>query len=164
MLRAIAAVSADGGLGRNGQLLFHIAEDLRRFKDLTTGKAVIMGRATLDSLPGGRPLPNRRNLVLTRNKSFQRPGVEVFHSPEELLRALGEADGWVIGGAEVYALLLPLCRELYLTRVEAAPDADRFFPALGAEWTLREDSGPRTGRGLTWRFLRYEWAEMCQET
>lgn len=156
MLRAIAAVSADGGLGRNGQLLFHIPEDLRRFKDLTTGKAVIMGRATLDSLPGGRPLPNRRNLVLTRNKSFQRPGVEVFHSPEELLHALGEADGWVIGGAEVYALLLPLCRELYLTRVCTAPEADRFFPALGDEWTLLEDSGPRTGQGLVWRCQVYE--------
>ena len=72
-MNAIAAVSRDWGIGRAGELLFHIPEDLRRFRALTTGGTVIMGRKTLDSLPGGRPLPNRRNLVLTRNAAFSRP-------------------------------------------------------------------------------------------
>lgn len=157
MLRAIAAVAADGGIGRNEDLLFHIPADFRRFKALTMGKTLLMGRATLDSLPGGRPLPGRRNLVLTRDESFSREGVEVFHSPEAMLRALGEGeDAWVMGGASVYERFLPLCDELYLTRVDAAPPADRFFPALGEEWTQAEASGWQEWNGLRWRFERYE--------
>lgn len=156
MIRAIAAVAADGGIGRNGDLLFHIPADLRRFKALTMGKTLIMGRATLDSLPGGRPLPGRRNLVLTRDESFARAGVEVFHSPETLLAALGEdEDVWVMGGAAVYELLLPLCGALYLTRVDAAPPADRYFPALGEAWTLMEASDWQEEEGLRWRFEQW---------
>ena len=91
-MNAIAAVSRDWGIGRAGELLFHIPEDLRRFRALTTGGTVIMGRKTLDSLPGGRPLPNRRNLVLTRNAAFSRPGVEAVRSLEELLALLEGQD------------------------------------------------------------------------
>lgn len=157
MIRAIAAVAADGGIGRNGELLFHIPADLHRFKALTMGKALIMGRATLDSLPGGRPLPGRRNLVLTRNQSFSRAGAEVFHSPEALLAALGAAEeAWVMGGASVYEQFLPLCGELYLTRVDAAPPADRYFPALGEEWTRTEVSDWQEWNDIPWRFERYE--------
>lgn len=155
MLRAIAAVSADGGIGRSGALLFHIAGDLRRFKALTMGQSLIMGRATLDSLPGGRPLPGRRNLVLSRNQGFRREGAEVFHSPEALLSALNGEDAWVMGGASVYELFLPRCGELYLTRVDAAPPADRFFPALGEVWQRTECSTWEEEGGLRWRFERY---------
>jgi dihydrofolate reductase len=157
MLRAIAAVSAEWGIGRDGNLLFHISGDLHRFKALTTGQTVIMGRSTLDSLPGGRPLPKRRNLVLTRDRTFQREGAEVFHDVDSLFSALSaDESAWVIGGASVYELLLPRCAELYLTRVDAAPPADRFFPALGEEWVLAEASDWQEEEGLGWRFERYE--------
>lgn len=119
-MNAIAAVSRDWGIGRAGELLFHIPEDLRRFRALTTGGTVIMGRKTLDSLPGGRPLPNRRNLVLTRNAAFARPGVETVRSPEELPALLEGQDPdrvWVCGGGEIYRLLLPWCRTCHITRV-----------------------------------------------
>ncbi len=140
MLNLIAAVARDGGIGRQGGLLFSIPEDLHRFKTLTTGKTVVMGRGTLDSLPGGRPLRARRNLVLTRDLEFQREVVETFHSLAELLAALPDEDeAWVIGGAAVYEQLLPYCGALYLTEVDAAPPADRFFSNPGR--------GMETGRG-----------------
>lgn len=166
MLKQIAAVARDGGIGRDGALLFHIPEDLSRFRRLTMGGSVVMGRATLDSLPGGRPLKGRRNLVLTRNPSFQRDGVEVVHSVWALLERLGSEDAWVVGGAEVYAVLLPLSEQLWLTEVDAAPPADRFFPALGAEWTLAQASDWRERSGLRWRYVRYERAarELWEET
>ncbi len=156
MLKLIAAVAQNGGLGKNGQLLFHIPEDLHRFKALTMGRTLIMGRTTLDSLPGGRPLPGRRNLVLTRTPDFTREGAEVFHSVPELLAALNEGEeAWVIGGGEVYRLFLPLCTELYLTEVDARPQADRFFPELGEEWQLAERSEPKESGGIRYRFSLY---------
>ena len=140
-MNAIAAVSRDWGIGRAGELLFHIPEDLRRFRALTTGGTVIMGRKTLDSLPGGRPLPNRRNLVLTRNAAFSRPGVEAVRSLEELLALLEGQDpdrAWVCGGGEIYRLLLPWCRTCHITRVYEAPESDAFFPDLDRlpQWRL----------------------------
>ena len=92
MMNAIAAVSARWGIGKNNDLLFHIREDMRRFRTLTAGGAVLMGRKTLDSLPGGRPLPQRRNIVITRNPHFTREGVEVIHSIPEALRLAGELE------------------------------------------------------------------------
>ena len=162
MVRAIAAVAADGGTGRNGELALYSPAALHRFKALTMGKTLIMGRATLDSLPGGRPLPGRRNLVLTRDKMFSRAGVEVYRSPESLLAALSaDEDVWVMGGASVYEQFLPLCGELYLTRVDAAPPADRYFPALGEAWTLAEASDWQEEEGLRWRFE--QWTQVNVE-
>ena len=107
-MNAIAAVSADWGIGRDNDLLFHIREDMRRFRELTSGGTVIMGRKSLDSLPGGRPLPQRRNIVITRQPDFTRENIEVAHSIAEVLRlAEGQEDIWVIGGGEIYAALLP---------------------------------------------------------
>lgn len=157
MLNLIAAVARDGGLGWQGDLLFSIPEDLRRFKALTMGKTVVMGRGTLDSLPGGRPLRGRRNLVLTHDKAFHREGAETFHSLESLLAALPAKDeAWVIGGAAVYEALLPYCGALYLTEVDAAPPADRFFPTLGGDWRLTEATAWQVSAGLPYRFCRYE--------
>ncbi|MCD8008977.1 MAG: dihydrofolate reductase [Clostridiales bacterium] len=137
--------------------MFSIPEDMRRFKTLTTGKTVVMGRGTLDSLPGGRPLRGRRNLVLTRDRGFHREGVEPFHSLAELLAALpAEDEAWVIGGASMYKQLLPCCGALYLTEVDAAPPADRFFPPLDEGWKLVETTAWREAEGLPYRFCRYE--------
>ena len=107
-MRAIVAVSQSWGIGKDGHLLFRISADLQRFKALTTGHTVIMGRKTLESLPGGRGLPNRRNLVLTRQKRFIPDRAEAVHSLEELL-ALAGSDAFVIGGQAVYEQLLPHC-------------------------------------------------------
>lgn len=156
MLKLIAAVAKDGGLGLNGQLLFSIREDMQRFKALTTGKTVIMGRETLDSLPGGRALPNRRNLVLTRNPDFSRERVEVFHDAESLLNAVrSEEEAWVIGGESIYRLLLPACEVLELTEVDAVRPADRFFPLPGEERELEHASDWKIEQGIAFRFCTY---------
>lgn len=157
MLKMIAAAAKDRGIGRNGKLLFSIPEDLRRFKELTLGNTVIMGRETLDSLPGGRPLPGRRNLVLTQNISFVREGVEVFHSVEQLLSALSPGEeAWVIGGASVYEQFLTRCEEIYLTEVDAIQPADRFFPVLDCSWRRTQASQWKKVREIFYRFCRYE--------
>lgn len=160
-MNAIAAVSRDWGIGRAGELLFHIPEDLRRFRALTTGGTVIMGRKTLDSLPGGRPLPNRRNLVLTRNAAFSRPGVEAVRSLEELLALLeGQAPdrAWVCGGGEIYRLLLPWCRTCHITRVYEAPESDAFFPDLDRlpQWRLARSEAALAHGDTAYQFLVYE--------
>ena len=129
---AIAAVCENGGIGREGALLFHIREDLRRFRQLTLGKTVVMGRRTLESLPGGRGLPDRRNLVLTRDPDFTAPGAEVIHDLAEV-----PEDAVVIGGESVYRQLLPRCGTVYVTKIFASPQADAFFPDLSRDigWT-----------------------------
>ena len=160
-MNAIAAVSRDWGIGRAGELLFHIPEDLRRFRALTTGGTVIMGRKTLDSLPGGRPLPNRRNLVLTRNAAFSRPGVEAVRSLEELLALLEGQDpdrAWVCGGGEIYRLLLPWCRTCHITRVYEAPESDAFFPDLDRlpQWRLARSEAALAHGDTAYQLLVYQ--------
>ena len=160
-MNAIAAVSAAWGIGREGDLLFRIAGDLRRFRAMTTGGTVIMGRKTLDSLPGGRPLPNRRNLVLTRNAAFSRPGVEAVRSLEELLALLEGQDpdrAWVCGGGEIYRLLLPWCRTCHITRVYEAPESDAFFPDLDRlpQWRLARSEAALAHGDTAYQFLVYQ--------
>lgn len=137
MLYIIAAVAANGALGFENKLLFRLPADLRRFKALTTGHAVVMGRRTFESLPKGA-LPNRRNIVLSRTLAAL-PGAEVFPTLEAALSACPETEEtFVIGGASVYAEALPLADKLFLTHVEAVPaEADVFFPEFDAsEWRL----------------------------
>lgn len=126
----VAAVAKDGAIGRDNALLWHIPEDMARFKALTLGKPVVMGRKTWDSLPAKfRPLPGRRNLVVSRSVAAL-PGAEVFDSLDAALAACTEPEVCVIGGADIYALALPRARRLALTEVDATfPEADRHFPA-----------------------------------
>ena len=144
-MNAIVAVAENGGIGKDNRLLFRISADLKRFKELTSGHTVIMGRKTLQSLPGGRGLPNRRNIVITRDPDFTAERAEVVHSVEEAL-ALADDDAFVIGGASIYRAMLPYCDKVYLTRVYADAEADVFFPALdgfhiGTESELMEENG-----------------------
>ncbi len=135
MISIIVAVAENGVIGDRNMLLWHISEDLRRFKTLTTGHPVVMGRKTCESL--GRPLPNRRNVVITRSKT-QIAGCEVVHSLDEAL-ALFPADEevFVIGGAQIYAEALPIADRLYLTRVHRDYEGDTRFPDWNpAEWRL----------------------------
>ena len=153
---AIVAVDARWGIGRNNELLFHISGDLKRFRALTEGKTVLMGRKTLQSLPGGRGLPRRRNLVLTGDAAFCPENAEVFHSAAEAVRAAGE-DAWIIGGESVYRQLLPLCQRVYVTRIDRDGGADTFFPDLSRDpaWRLDSRSEDMEENGLRYRFEEY---------
>ncbi|MGH8462715.1 MAG: dihydrofolate reductase, partial [Pseudomonas sp.] len=131
----IWAMSRNRVIGRNNALPWHLSEDLRYFKRVTFGKPVIMGRKTWESI--GRPLPGRANIVITRDADFQAEGVKVVHSLEQavsLAESIAFLDGvdeaMVIGGAEIYALALPLAQRLYLTQVHAEVDGDACFPEL----------------------------------
>lgn len=135
MISIIVAVAENGVIGDRNRLLWHISEDLRRFKALTTGHPVVMGRKTCESL--GRPLPNRRNVVISRQET-QIAGCEVVHSLDEAL-ALFPADEevFIIGGAQIYAAALPIADRFYLTRVEHAYEGDTRFPVWNpADWRL----------------------------
>ena len=158
-MNAIVVADRNWAIGRNNGLLFSLPGDMKHFRTLTSGGAVIMGRRTLDSFPGGRPLPKRRNIVITRDPDFCREGCEIVHSPEAALALAGDGDDvWLIGGGSIYAALLNRCRRACVTRVDtAAPEADVFFPDLDAlpEWTVERTGEPITENGLTYRFVDY---------
>lgn len=126
-LSIIAAVARNDAIGRDNALLWRLPEDLKFFKRTTLGCPVIMGRKTWDSI--GRPLPGRRNIVITRNTAWRAEGAEVFHDLDSALAATADAPKvFVIGGGELYAQALPLADELVLTEVDADFDGDTFFP------------------------------------
>ena len=156
-----AVVNADlrWGIGMENQLLVTIRADLQRFRRLTEGKTVILGRKTLETFPGGRPLKNRRNLILSRDTSFCVEGAEVFHDLPPLLAALPEdtTDVAVIGGASVYAALLPYCDRVFLTRTLTELPADRFFPDLDAlpGWEITSQSDILEEGTIRFRYIDY---------
>ena len=134
-LSIIVAVASDGAIGRANDLLWHLPADLKRFKELTTGHTILMGRKTFESLPRG-PLPNRRNIIFSRSLPAQ-PGAEVYPTIQQALEACAsDEEVFIIGGGEIYRQLLPNTEQIYLTRVQASfPDAEVFFPELDStEW------------------------------
>lgn len=153
---AIAAVDLDWGIGLEGKLLYRISADLRRFRQLTLGKTVILGRKTLETFPGGRPLPGRTNLILSRRPAYSVPGAEVFPDLAALL-AVAPEDSMVIGGESVYRALLPRCRRVFLTRVLTRSPADAYFPVLSEEsgWRLAEEGPVEEENGLPFQYLTY---------
>ena len=133
----IVAVAKGGAIGRRGDLLFHISADLRRFKSLTMGWPIVMGRKTFESFPKGA-LPGRRNVVITRQPDYAAPGVERVGSVAEALEATQDSEKiFVIGGGEIYAQAMQYATTLELTEIDAeVTDADTFFPTIdSAEWT-----------------------------
>ena len=129
MISIIVAQAENRAIGRNNQLLWHLPDDLRWFKKNTIGKPIIMGRKTYESI--GKPLPDRQNIVVTRNADFQAPGCIVVASLEAALQTpKNDAEIMVIGGAEIYALALPYTKRLYLTQVQASFEADAYFPEV----------------------------------
>ncbi|MDS4013233.1 MAG: dihydrofolate reductase [Candidatus Accumulibacter sp.] len=137
MLCLIAALMRNRAIGGNGQLLWRCAEDMRHFRQTTSGKSVIMGRKTWESLPPAfRPLPGRRNIVVSRNAAYRADGALLAHSLDQAI-ALADCstDVFVIGGGELYCQALPLASRIYLTEVAAEAPGDTFFPQLPAnEW------------------------------
>lgn len=144
-LTAIYARAANGVIGKDGALPWHIPADLKRFKTLTMGASMIMGRKTFDSF--GKPLPGRRHIVLTRDEDWHAEGAEVAPSPAKAL-AMAGPDAWVIGGAEIYRLLLPNCQRIELTEIHADYEGDTVMPPPGPEWheVSREEHPAADGR------------------
>ena len=155
-MRLIAAVDRNWALGKDGDQLVYLKEDLKRFRALTEGGCVILGRRTLAALPGGRPLKNRRNIVLSRDPFFSADGAEVCRSVEEVL-ALAPDDAFVIGGGQVYRAFLPYCDTAYITKIDGAFPADCWLPDLDSEpgWTAAEESDRLEQDGLGYRYVTY---------
>jgi len=142
----IYARAANGTIGADGRLPWHLPADLKRFKAMTMGSPLIMGRKTFDSFPS--PLPGRRHIVLTRDPAWHAQGAEVAHSVKEALALAGEGEVAVIGGAEINALFLPLAARIELTEVHAAYAGDTHMPPPGGNWreTFREEHPASAGR------------------
>lgn len=158
-MNAIVVVDKNWAIGRDNQLLFSLPTDMKRFRTLTLGGTVLLGRRTLDSFPGGRPLPGRRNIVVTRDPAFQREGVVTVTSLAAALEAGADLEHlWVIGGGSIYTALLSRCKRAYLTKVDAAAeDADTFFPNLDKlpGWEVEAVSAPVVENGFTYTFVDY---------
>ena len=160
-MQAIVAVDRNWAIGRSGGMLFHLPGDLQFFKRTTLGKTVVMGRRTLESLPGGRPLRQRQNIVLTRDPDFTAEGVTAAHSLADLAKALKDVapdDVMLIGGHQVYHLLIDCCDRAYVTHVEAEAPADCYFPNLSHRpgWRLVDKSPAQQENGLAYTFWTYE--------
>lgn len=157
IISIIAAVAENRAIGKNNQLLWHIPEDLRHFKQLTTGCAVIMGRKTFDSI--GKPLPDRQNIVITSSpQSFEVEGVTFASSLQEALQQAQSHEVFIIGGESIYRAAMPLAKRLYITLVHAEFEADTFFPPIGGEWRLVKsgEAAVCTKSGLRYSFLRFK--------
>lgn len=158
MISLIAAVAQNRAIGQNNQLLWHLPEDLRHFRDTTRGKTVIMGRKTWESLPAAfRPLPGRRNIVLSRDLNYIAPGSEICHSLDEALALTRNDDEiFIIGGAELYRQALPLAQRLYLTEVAESSTGDAFFPEFSqVDWQEISRIPQRSASGLEFAFVLY---------
>lgn len=157
----IVAVAENMAIGRGGDLIWHISADLKRFKALTMGHTIIMGRKTWDSLPKGA-LPGRRNVVVTRDTTFKADGADVYHSLEEAVVSCSkESEAFIIGGAQIYRQALDVASKLYLTKVFATyEDADAFFPEIVEHnWkVVREEAIETTADGL-----RYQFVDLCRK-
>ena len=140
------ARAANGVIGRDGKLPWHLPADLKRFKAQTMGKPMVMGRKTFESFPS--PLPGRRHIVLTRDPDWRAEGAEIAQTPEEALALAGEGDVAVIGGAEVFAIFLDRAERIELTEVHEAVEGDTVMPPFGLAWreTAREDFASEAGR------------------
>ena len=159
-LSIIVAVAENHAIGKNNDLLWHLSDDLKRFKKLTTGHPIVMGRRTWESLPK-RPLPGRRNIVFTQNPDFKAVGAEVVHSVNGLFEVLKDCDEevFIMGGAAIYNLLLPFTNRLYVTRVYRDFDGDVFFPVIDmSEFNLVKLSDPMFDEesGLDYAYEEYD--------
>ncbi|MBI4291792.1 MAG: dihydrofolate reductase [Betaproteobacteria bacterium] len=158
----IAALDRNRVIGRSGELPWRIAEDLKRFKNLTVGHPVIMGRRTYESIVAisGKPLPGRDNIIITGTADYSAPGCRVVHSFQDALAAAKQAgDAFVIGGAEIYAISLPYARRLWLTEIDAEFEGDAFFPEFDRKaWRelSRETHHVPGAAGFRYDFVLYE--------
>lgn len=157
-MEAIVAVYADWGIGKDGTQPVVLKADRRHFREKTDGHAVLVGRKTLQDFPGGKPLPGRKNLVLT-GQDLEIPGARVVHSAEEAVEAAKDYDRcFVIGGASVYKLLFPYIDRVFVTRIDLKPESDSFFPNLEKEpgWVCMSQRAWEEENGVRYQFCTYE--------
>lgn len=152
----IAAVATNGVIGRDGRMPWHLPEDLKRFKALTMGHAIVMGRKTFDSI--GRLLPGRRTIIITRQRNYRVEGAEVVNSLDDAIALARDDDEvFVIGGGEIYAQALPLATRLHLTEIDATAEGDVRFPAIQkAQWHEIDRESRRAENGTPFAFVTYE--------
>ncbi len=160
-MNCIVAVDNNWAIGYKNNLLVSIPADMRFFRDTTIGKVVVMGKNTLESFPGGKPLANRVNIVVALEKDYKVPGATVVNSIEEAMDAVKEYDTndvYIIGGESIYRQFLPYCDIAHVTKIDYEYEADTYFPNLDEddEWELTGDSDEQTYYDLEYRFLRYE--------
>ena len=158
MISIVVAASTNNVIGVHGELPWRISDDLKRFKQLTMGKPIVMGRLTWESI--GRPLPGRQNIVITRQAGFSADGADVVASPAAALEVIGDAEEvMIIGGGQIYDLFLPQAGRLHLTRVHTVIDGDAFFPAIDNEdWGLVDSESHEAGDAneFDFEFRTYE--------
>ena len=160
-MKAIVAVDKNWAIGYKGKLLERIPEDMRFLKQITMGKTIVMGRATFESLPGKEPLKGRTNIVLSTNKDYYHPGIIICRSLEELFKVTSKyaaEEIFVLGGAQIYAELLPYCSEVYITKFKNTYPADSFFPNLDKDdniWTPEIMSESMEYNGLQYSRVKY---------
>lgn len=160
-MNIIVAVDKNWAIGKDNKLLVSIPADMKMFRQETTGKVVVMGRKTLESFPGGLPLKNRTNVILTGNKDFKVKDGIVVHTIEELLEEIKKYPSdqvYCIGGDSVYRQLLPYCDTAHITKIDFAYEADRHFPNLDEmpEWKVTARSEEQTYFDLEYEFVKYE--------
>lgn len=160
-MNLVVAVDENWAIGNKNQLLVRIPNDMKQFRELTTGKVVVLGRKTLETFPQGQPLKNRTNIILTTDPKYQVKDAIVVHSIEELLETLknyDDEDVYIIGGDSVYKQMLPYCNVAHVTKIDHAYEADRYFPNLDKdpEWEITADSDEQVYFDLTYQFIKYE--------
>lgn len=135
MISIVVATDKQGGIGKDNALLWHLPNDLKRFKAITSGHPIIMGRKTFDSI--GRPLPNRTNIIITQNKDLQIDGCVIVHTLEDALKVCEGKDAYIIGGGSIYEQAMSIADKIYLTLVDVSLEADTNFPEIDEnEWNV----------------------------
>ncbi|MEA4973502.1 Dihydrofolate reductase [bioreactor metagenome] len=159
-MKMIAAADKNWAIGNKGELLTQLSGDMKFFRSKTAGNVVILGRKTLSTFPGGKPLKNRENIVLTTNEEFDGQGAVIVHSVEELLeyaKRFDDGDVYVIGGESVYSQLIQYCDTAYITKFDKEFEADVYIENLdkSEEWFLDEESEPIEEKGICYHFCTY---------
>lgn len=159
-MKLILAADENWAIGKGGDLLCHLSGDLKYFKERTIGKTVVMGRKTLESLPGAKPLPKRQNIVLTSNEDYKVEGAEIVHSEQELenlIKILDADDVMIIGGGKVYRDFLAKCDTCYITKIYKKFDADTYFVNLDEDpdFEVVWKSDMQTENDINYQFFEY---------
>lgn len=163
-MNIIVAADENWAIGHNNELLIRIPADMKMFRQETTGKVVVLGRKTLETFPGGQPLKNRTNIILSSKRDYRVKDAVVVHSIEELLEELkqyAQEDIYIIGGETVYRQMLPYCNTAHVTKIDRAYEADTFFPNLDEDkaWKITAESDEQSYFDTTYHFVKYERTE-----
>lgn len=159
-MNLIVCADRNWAIGNNNKLLVSIPKDMKSFREMTTGKVIVLGRKTLATFPGGRPLDSRTNIIMSRDKDYTVDGATVVHSVDELLDELKKYDTqdvFICGGESIYKELLPYCDTAHVTRVDHIYDADAYFPDLDKsdEWEIDVESDEEVYFDVTYSFVKY---------